>query len=177
MKPQLGSFSLSFLLLTLLAAPSLAGGSSQEVYVEKIELESATRARIILKSAESQRDRSLGIRNCPKVEVWIDYRPHYTSRQTVTRSGHKEAIQYLQQASDRGQVIRFGEMGTGLARRTETPSFASRILSLLNRLLGKNAIQENLSHKSQACQFKTRGIALLEEFDSKQAVYTFHGPI
>ena len=90
---------------------------------------------------------------CITKKIYIDFDPiHFSSYVThsyLTESNHKRAIEILERANAKNQTIRFGQMGSGLKK----------------------------INSSSGCEYKSRGVSELEEFDGKMAIYSFYNPV
>ncbi|MDM9379487.1 hypothetical protein QUB80_02070 [Chlorogloeopsis sp. ULAP01] len=174
-------FCLSIFLIgvVVFSSPSYAGGASWKVVVEGVDNLSQTSAVITLKTVESWYPK------CTVMTILAEYRPEPLWEQTwsknmVTQAKHLKALEYLHHAHVQSQVIRFGEIGTGLVSQEISEHWLSKLMSLLSSVFGfgknSNLKQPDLS-RTPSCTFKSRGLAILDEHEGTQAVYSFYGRV
>jgi hypothetical protein len=142
----------SAILLAILAispAIATAGGDSWKVKVVRMTPSSDGQTTLVFEPLEAERAPWAG---CRTVSILIAFRPESFGKRTWSReqaseATHRQALAKLATAAKTGAPVRFGSMGSGLLRL------------------------------SDSCTFESRGLALVEEYDGREQVYSFHGPI
>ena len=130
-------------LLLLSTAPAWAGGDSWAFRVRSVT-PTKTGHHLVLVPAETS-DRFPA---CPTVAISVDFQPTQwgaNSASLPNEGTNREAIVLLRGVVGTPDVIRFGEMGTGLSP----------------------------ARQGAACDFMSRGLRILEEPNGVKAVYSF----
>ena len=134
------------LIIAVASNTAIAGGDSWQVKVLRVTDRGASS---LVELAPV--DRGAPWDGCATATVEASYKHEPLGRRTwseslVTSSTQREAIQRLAAAAASGTIIRLGSMGSGVK-----------------------------ASKSAKCTFESRGLALVEEFDGRKQVYSFHG--
>jgi hypothetical protein len=167
--------SISFLLVAAIQSPSLAGGMSWDVRIEKVQVESPDRVTLYLQKLKQDSFSPA----CSQMSVDIDFRPphfweskHPTSDEVKNaRQRHREALLWLQKMAQEHPQIRFGEMGGGLIQKQVPVSVWDFFLqSLIGLFQGADLLADE-SNISPQCQFLSRRLAVKKENSGQYAVY------
>lgn len=169
-------FGIAILLIGIYCSPSYAGGSSWTVLVERLEKHSQTSAIIHLKQGDIEHSWHP---ECSVLTILAEYRLENQtwSERLVTQAKHIKALEYLNQAHIEGKKIRFGEIGTGLVSQQISEDWLSVFINLFENLFSFwriNKVTKTDLISQQTCTFKTKGLAILSEYDGKPAVYSFY---
>ncbi len=177
MKTLIRTWGLSLLWFAAIQMPSLAGGSSWNVRIEKIQLQSASRATLVLQALEDK----VFDRQCPQFLIEVDYQPDYlrgreelaAEREQAARKTHEAALASLQTAYNQHSTLRFGEMMGGLVQK-QPRSWLDSLLLYFQPLFGKADPPSIAASIPTECQFTAPGLALFDDSASKQVVYVIN---
>ncbi|MBD2075193.1 hypothetical protein H6F86_15075 [Phormidium sp. FACHB-592] len=169
---------LSLLLIATIQTPSIAGGSSWKVSIEKMQVQSSTRAAVVLKALE---ERAFD-RQCTRLLVEIDYRSGSlrgqwklpSSRENTALKAHQAALAALQTEYSRQSPLYFGEMIGGLAQKQTNDSWLDSLIQSFLQLLGKEDPPLLDSSIPSECRFTASGLAGFDEADGEQVAYVLN---
>ena len=167
----------SLLFVTITHAPSIAGGSEWKVSIEKMQLESSSRATVVLKALE---DSSFD-RQCARLLVEIDYRPSSlrgqwklpSSHENAALKAHQAALVSLQMKYSQQSPPQFREMIGGLTQKQANGSWLDSLIQSFLQLFEKEDPLLLDSSIPTECQFTASGLAV-DEFDGEQVVYVLN---
>ena len=168
----------SLLLVTITQAPNIAGGSEWKVSIEKMQLESSSRATVVLKALED----SAFDRQCTKLLVEIDFQPDYLrrhekldlERENAALKMHQEALDSLQAQYVQQAPVRLGELVGGLTQKQANDSWLDSLIHSFLRLFGKEEPPLLDSSIPPECQVTASGLTVFDYSASKQVVYVLN---
>ncbi|MBD2439640.1 hypothetical protein [Nostoc sp. FACHB-110] len=168
----LKSLGSAILFIGVCSTPSYAGGASWEVLVERVEIHSPTKATIYLKQVDTH---NLWHPECATLKILAEYQPEnqYWSKSIVTQAKHIKALEYIKQAQIEAKKIRFGEIGTGLVSQQASENWFSKLINLFS-FWKKNEVNQPGIVTNKNCNFQTKGLVILPEYNGLLAVYSFY---
>ncbi|MFO0126247.1 MAG: hypothetical protein ACK54J_03310 [Pseudanabaena sp.] len=177
-KTVLKTFGLSLLLATTIQTKCIAGGSSWEVRIEKMQLQSPNNATLVLNALENKAFNQ----SCAKLLIEIDWQPNFLrrgkkldlDREVTALKNHQEALISLQRAYMRRSSTHIGEMIGGLIQKQSNKSWLDCLIQFLSRLFGKVDPPLLDSSIPIACQFTASGLDIYEENVNKRVVYVLN---
>lgn len=172
------TFGISLFLVIIVQTVCNAGGSSWEVSIEKMQLQSPNSATVVVRALEGKAFHQ----QCTKSLIEIDWQPSYLrkrielnfARENAALKIHQEALASLQRVYMQRSSTRIGELIGGLIQKQSNKSWLDSLIQFLSRLFGKVDPPLLDSSVPTTCQFIAPGLTILEEDTNREVVYVLN---